>query len=323
MPPGNAFPGTSWDKEPAMASWKELPGSLSPHARRLVVGLRSLKDHSELSLTALERRSSYSSSSWERYLNGKKLPPARAVEELAALGRGDRDRLLALHSLAAGRWDDGPEPSSRTEPGKLGELGKLGKLSANGNGNGDRVGVGVGDGAATGGGGAAADGRSRGAAGDGRGASHSRREWPRWTRHPLVPGTIGALLVLLTAAVWVWYQERGTEGPDDFAFTPGVTYPCEVSKGAGDGTGEGTDGGGGGLTAGYSDARDSVLLQLVTSWDVVEAQCLLEHHGYPVGEVDGAYDALTERAVKRFQERTGGMVVDGVIGQHTWEELRG
>ncbi|MFC8097312.1 peptidoglycan-binding protein [Streptomyces sp. NPDC057363] len=76
------------------------------------------------------------------------------------------------------------------------------------------------------------------------------------------------------------------------------------------------------LTAGYSDTRRTYLHQLVISWDVVEAQCLLEYHGYPVAEVDGAYDAMTERAVKRFQEDRGGLVVDGIIGEHTWEVLR-
>ncbi|WP_143589234.1 helix-turn-helix domain-containing protein, partial [Streptomyces angustmyceticus] len=51
-----------------MSRWKGLPASLDHRVRHLVVHLRRLKDHSGLSLTALAARTSYSKSSWERYL---------------------------------------------------------------------------------------------------------------------------------------------------------------------------------------------------------------------------------------------------------------
>ncbi|WP_240466805.1 helix-turn-helix transcriptional regulator, partial [Streptomyces sp. S5] len=84
-----------------MAPWKALPEHLDPQAGRLVDRLRRLKDATGLSFTALATRTSYSRSSWERYLNGRKLPPADAVTELAVLAGADPDRMLALHTLAA------------------------------------------------------------------------------------------------------------------------------------------------------------------------------------------------------------------------------
>ncbi|WP_256090352.1 helix-turn-helix domain-containing protein, partial [Actinacidiphila rubida] len=41
--------------------------------------LRVLTDRTGLSLSALAHRTPYSKSSWERYLNGKALPPQHAV----------------------------------------------------------------------------------------------------------------------------------------------------------------------------------------------------------------------------------------------------
>ncbi|MEU1277154.1 helix-turn-helix transcriptional regulator [Streptomyces sp. NPDC005805] len=119
-----------------MAPWRELPASLDPQSRRLVTQLRTLKDRGGLSLSALERRTHYSRSSWERYLNGKKLPPADAVEQLAQVAGGDVHRLLALHSLAEESWVRGrprtaapaPEPGeAAAAPGALeGGTGRVG-----------------------------------------------------------------------------------------------------------------------------------------------------------------------------------------------------
>ncbi|MER6084979.1 peptidoglycan-binding protein [Streptomyces sp. NPDC001833] len=80
--------------------WRELPETLDPHARRLVRELRQLKDHSGLTLRMLQARTPFSGSSWERYLNGKALPPAAAVQALAALTGADAAPLLALHHAA-------------------------------------------------------------------------------------------------------------------------------------------------------------------------------------------------------------------------------
>ncbi|RSO21862.1 peptidoglycan-binding protein, partial [Streptomyces sp. WAC 06725] len=84
-----------------MSRWRELPASLDQRAVQLVVHMRRLKDHSGLSLAALAAKTAYSKSSWERYLNGKKLPPKGAVEALAHACGTDPTRLLALREVAA------------------------------------------------------------------------------------------------------------------------------------------------------------------------------------------------------------------------------
>ncbi len=88
-------------------------GDLPPETSRLVRGLRELKDRTGLSLVALAARTGYSKSSWERYLNGKTLPPRRAVESLCLLAGEPPARLVALRGFAAqaaGRPDPPPAP---------------------------------------------------------------------------------------------------------------------------------------------------------------------------------------------------------------------
>ncbi|CAM5660819.1 hypothetical protein SPURM210S_04271 [Streptomyces purpurascens] len=58
-----------------MSRWKGLPEELDPRVRQLVVRLRRVKDHSGLSLRRLAAKTGYSTSSWERYLAGRSLPP--------------------------------------------------------------------------------------------------------------------------------------------------------------------------------------------------------------------------------------------------------
>jgi transcriptional regulator with XRE-family HTH domain len=84
----------------AGARWKPLPGDLEPQVRELIVRLRELKDGLGLSLAALARKTAYSRSSWERYLNGATLPPRQAVERLGELAGADAARLGALWELA-------------------------------------------------------------------------------------------------------------------------------------------------------------------------------------------------------------------------------
>ena len=55
---------------------------------------------------------------------------------------------------------------------------------------------------------------------------------------------------------------------------------------------------------------------------MAEAQCLLRRAGFPPGDIDGIYGPRTERAVQRLQ-RKAGLVVDGIVGPHTWGALRG
>ncbi|MFE4694841.1 peptidoglycan-binding protein [Streptomyces sp. NPDC056749] len=87
-----------------MSRWKELPAELHPHVLRLIVRLRRLKDHSELSTRQLATKTGYSAKSWQRYLNGRSLPPREAVEAMARLDGDDPARLLVMHEIAAQRW---------------------------------------------------------------------------------------------------------------------------------------------------------------------------------------------------------------------------
>ncbi|MFE2970746.1 helix-turn-helix domain-containing protein [Streptomyces sp. NPDC059340] len=55
-----------------------------------------IKEESRLSFGRLAAVTHYSSSSWERFLNGKQLPSRVAVEELATVGGEEPERLIAL-----------------------------------------------------------------------------------------------------------------------------------------------------------------------------------------------------------------------------------
>ncbi len=90
-----------------MSRWKELPAELHPHVHHLIVRLRRLKDRSELSTRQLAARTGYSAKSWQRYLNGRSLPPREAVEAMARVGGDDPHRLLVMHEIAAQRWAEG------------------------------------------------------------------------------------------------------------------------------------------------------------------------------------------------------------------------
>ncbi|MFJ8664716.1 peptidoglycan-binding protein [Streptomyces sp. NPDC093600] len=90
-----------------MSRWKALPAELHPHVHQLLVRLRRLKDRGELSTRQLAAKTGYSARSWQRYLNGRSLPPRKAVEAMARIGGDDPTRLLVLHELAAERWAEG------------------------------------------------------------------------------------------------------------------------------------------------------------------------------------------------------------------------
>ncbi len=95
--------------------WKPLPGDLAPQVRDLIVRLRELKDGLGVSMTALARKTAYSKSSWERYLNGKVLPARQAVEMLGQLSGTDQARLLATWELAEHAWTS-KQPMAPSEP---------------------------------------------------------------------------------------------------------------------------------------------------------------------------------------------------------------
>ncbi|MEI5102089.1 helix-turn-helix domain-containing protein [Streptomyces sp. PmtG] len=80
------------------------PALAPPACLRLAGALRELRERTGLSLVALGRRTAYSKSSWERYLNGKKPVPRKAVLALCALAEEPPGRLLALWELADAAW---------------------------------------------------------------------------------------------------------------------------------------------------------------------------------------------------------------------------
>ncbi|MFG2290039.1 helix-turn-helix domain-containing protein [Streptomyces sp. NPDC048595] len=266
-----------------MSRWKGLPASLDQRVRQLVVQLRRLKDHSGLSLASLAAKTAYSKSSWERYLNGKKLPPREAVEALARVCGTDPTRLLALHEVAKQAWEAGPpqpeaelteaefseaefpEPEppapARRRPGARG-LAALGVLAL----------------------------------------------------------LVVAAVALLLVRPW---QDDAPAGPDRgakaaarapgavpaFTHRAGETYACHVRRT------------GAGLYAGRSRTATAILGNGTSGWEAVEAQCLLRHRGYDPGPVDGIVGENTMRAAKRLQQAAG-LPVDGIVGPDTWKALR-
>ncbi|MEV6051245.1 helix-turn-helix domain-containing protein [Streptomyces sp. NPDC052107] len=67
---------------------------------RLAETLRGLRTGTGLSLAALAAKTPYSKSSWDRYLNGRIVPPRQAVAELCELAGEEPGRALALWELA-------------------------------------------------------------------------------------------------------------------------------------------------------------------------------------------------------------------------------
>ncbi|MCX5257068.1 XRE family transcriptional regulator [Streptomyces canus] len=75
-------------------------GAPSPPGARLAAVLQQLRQRTGLSLAQLANGTTYSKSSWERYLNGKSLPPRSAVKELCRLADEPADHALALLDIA-------------------------------------------------------------------------------------------------------------------------------------------------------------------------------------------------------------------------------
>ncbi|MDN5385116.1 helix-turn-helix domain-containing protein [Streptomyces sp. LB8] len=80
------------------------PGERPLECERLAGTLRGLRARTGLSLAALAGKTGYSKSSWERYLNGKCLPPRQAVELLCELAGEAPGRPLALWEMADAVW---------------------------------------------------------------------------------------------------------------------------------------------------------------------------------------------------------------------------
>ena len=92
------------------------PAGLPPERARLVASLRELRSGTGLSLAALAAKTTFSKSSWERYLNGKTLPPGQAVRELCRLAGESEGRCLALWELAESEWSGRATPTRTDSP---------------------------------------------------------------------------------------------------------------------------------------------------------------------------------------------------------------
>ncbi|MDQ1017266.1 helix-turn-helix domain-containing protein [Streptomyces afghaniensis] len=92
------------------------PGPLPPERARLASALRDLKAGTGLSLAALAAKTTFSKSSWERYLNGRTLPPREAVRELCRLAGEPEGRCLALWELAESEWSGRAAPTAPAAP---------------------------------------------------------------------------------------------------------------------------------------------------------------------------------------------------------------
>ncbi|MFJ7271893.1 helix-turn-helix domain-containing protein [Streptomyces sp. NPDC099050] len=93
--------------------------TLPAECGHLAAELRRLRLRTGLSLADLGRRTPFSKSSWERYLNAKQPPPRQAVEALCALAREQPGELLALWELADTAWSGRAVPTSATGPRPL------------------------------------------------------------------------------------------------------------------------------------------------------------------------------------------------------------
>ncbi|MGW3169533.1 peptidoglycan-binding protein [Streptomyces sp. NPDC001153] len=266
-----------------MSRWKQLPDSLDPRVRQLAVQMRRIKDHSGLGLQALAARTGYSRASWDRYLNGRSLPPQEAVTALARACDIDPARLLALHevAVAAGRGGEhGLGQATQAEPSAE-------KQDTPGDGRGRRIRAAVLVSAVLV---TVVTALLVAAPWDGGGGRTAGRPASANATEP-APGT-------------------GAAAKGAFVFRAGKDHPCKVHR-AEDGL----------LYAGYSTTRADLIGMGSSQWSVVEVQCLLRHHGFSPGIADGAFGSRTERAVERLQDRAH-LRVDGVVGEDTWGVLR-
>lgn len=267
-----------------MPRWKELPAELDPRVRQLVMRLRRLKDRSGLSMRQLAVKTGYSAKSWERYLNGRSLPPGEAVEAMARTCGDDTTRLLALHEVATEAWTSRRTGAPAQETQEARE---------------------------------AREPLEQG---------HPRpQEGP--LRTTLVAGAV-ALVLIASASVLAVVQLQDGDGsatashrtsPTTSASTSAsvsvsvsaslITYTCRMQR---------IDGR---WYSGNSRTQDTILAAGQAGPEVAEAQCLLRRAGIPAGEIDGIFGPLTQRAVERIQKRDE-LVVDGIIGPHTWGALR-
>ncbi|RLU90452.1 hypothetical protein CTZ27_21230 [Streptomyces griseocarneus] len=87
-----------------MPRWRALPQELDPEVREFTEQLRRIVERSGMGLGAVADRTGYSKTSWERYLNGRLLPPFGAVEALAGATGADPGHLGTMWELAERAW---------------------------------------------------------------------------------------------------------------------------------------------------------------------------------------------------------------------------
>ncbi|WP_427917275.1 peptidoglycan-binding protein [Streptomyces sp. cg40] len=245
-----------------MGRWKALPSGLDPTVVEFVAQLRRFKDASGLNLRELAARTGYSSSSWNRYLGGRSLPPREAVEALAATVGADPTRLLVRHETAQGVWgfeqavgaavsaeeDSAPGVQDTASGGRAdGRFPVFGRLSAA----------------------------------------------PLTSRLRLlltigVSAAAGAAIALL--AVELEHPQLSGTATRPAAVARPVSYTCDYVRR------------GGLWYAGNSTTRKDHLEVDMSGPDVAELQCLLQHAGISPGGVDGNFGPLTESAVIKAQK---------------------
>ncbi|MGI5339603.1 DUF2690 domain-containing protein [Streptomyces sp. CA-181903] len=87
-----------------MPRWRALSDELDPQVREFVEQLRRIVERNGMSVGAVADRTGYSKTSWERYLNGRLLPPRGATEALAEATGTDAGHLLTIWELAERAW---------------------------------------------------------------------------------------------------------------------------------------------------------------------------------------------------------------------------
>ncbi|MEW2113824.1 helix-turn-helix domain-containing protein [Streptomyces sp. NPDC005474] len=120
--PGRTFPEPSDSSKPSKPSKPSdsskspapPPPSPSPEHARLAAALRELKARTGLSLAGLAAKTPFSKSSWERYLNGRTLPPRQAVQELCRLAGEPAGRCLALWEIVESQWSGRATEATRS-----------------------------------------------------------------------------------------------------------------------------------------------------------------------------------------------------------------
>lgn len=271
-----------------VARWKPLPAGLDPAVVRLVVQLRRYKDDSRLTLPRLAAKTAVSTSSWERYLGGRALPPRPAVEALTTIAGGDLARVTALYDAAAEAWreqsgsvaaqgepgdsveKDRPEPAAESsEPSEASELSRPSLMAKSFD------------------------------------VLSSRRSLQ--TALTLAVGAVlGAAITLAVVPVHA-AAKAGANG--SLTLTKRVTYTCTYTQRNGQ------------WYAGNSTTSTDLLEVDMWGSEVAELQCLLQRAKISPGGIDGSFGPLTEAAVIK-EQKARHLDVDGQVGPQTWAALR-